>query len=383
MPDDWLAEQFDARRGQLRAVAPRILGTPDDADDAVQEAWLRIAGADRTAVTNLGGWRRGAGVARDAHGTTRSPHRGGGAVSGPVCAVCGRRPGGPGGACRRWARHSWWCSTRCRRPSALPSCCTTCSPFRSTRLRPSLADRLQRPGCSRAVPAGRSTATPPGRRRARLSSGTSCVHFWPPREPGISTPSWAYRVRRSSWLPTLRPSGRMPRPRSGEPTASRRCSRSGHLPHNRQTSRAEPHRLGGGRTANGRLGVHVPGRAGSSTWRCSPTPSPRSHHRGCARGPGARAVSAGRRQLIPDHARPGGGAFGAVCRAPTPWAIAHLATPCAVGVAGAAVASASRNRHGTAVGPSQVRRLGHLPPGERASRRRTRARPAVASGRRP
>jgi RNA polymerase sigma-70 factor (ECF subfamily) len=54
--DDWLAAQFDARRGQLRAVALRIRGTPDDADDAVQEAWLRIAGADRTAVTNLGGW---------------------------------------------------------------------------------------------------------------------------------------------------------------------------------------------------------------------------------------------------------------------------------------------------------------------------------------
>jgi RNA polymerase sigma factor (sigma-70 family) len=53
---DWLAERFEAHRGRLRAVAYRILGSPADADDAVQEAWLRFSRADTSAVENLGSW---------------------------------------------------------------------------------------------------------------------------------------------------------------------------------------------------------------------------------------------------------------------------------------------------------------------------------------
>lgn len=53
---EWLAEQFEAKRTHLRAVAYRILGSPSEADDAVQEGWLRLSRSDTSAVENLGGW---------------------------------------------------------------------------------------------------------------------------------------------------------------------------------------------------------------------------------------------------------------------------------------------------------------------------------------
>ena len=53
---DWLAEQFEANRTHLRAVAYRMLGSPTEADDAVQETWVRLSRADAREVTNLGGW---------------------------------------------------------------------------------------------------------------------------------------------------------------------------------------------------------------------------------------------------------------------------------------------------------------------------------------
>jgi RNA polymerase sigma factor (sigma-70 family) len=53
---DWLAERFEDHRTHLRAVAYRILGSVSDADDAVQEAWLRLARSDSSQVENLGGW---------------------------------------------------------------------------------------------------------------------------------------------------------------------------------------------------------------------------------------------------------------------------------------------------------------------------------------
>ncbi|MGW5447088.1 RNA polymerase sigma factor SigJ [Streptomyces asiaticus] len=51
-----LAEGFEAHRGHLRAVAYRMLGSLNEADDAVQEAWLRLSRSDTGAVENLGGW---------------------------------------------------------------------------------------------------------------------------------------------------------------------------------------------------------------------------------------------------------------------------------------------------------------------------------------
>jgi RNA polymerase sigma-70 factor (ECF subfamily) len=53
---DWLTEQFEASRPRLRAVACRMLGSEAEADDAVQETWLRLDRADATRLENLGGW---------------------------------------------------------------------------------------------------------------------------------------------------------------------------------------------------------------------------------------------------------------------------------------------------------------------------------------
>jgi RNA polymerase sigma factor (sigma-70 family) len=53
---DWLAERFQEHRSRLRAVAYRILGSSSDADDAVQEAWLRFSRSDTSDVDNLGAW---------------------------------------------------------------------------------------------------------------------------------------------------------------------------------------------------------------------------------------------------------------------------------------------------------------------------------------
>ena len=52
----WLAQQFEEQRPHLRAVAYRMLGSLSEADDAVQDAWLRLSRADRSDVENLGAW---------------------------------------------------------------------------------------------------------------------------------------------------------------------------------------------------------------------------------------------------------------------------------------------------------------------------------------
>lgn len=53
---EWLAERFEQHRPRLRAVAYRMLGSVAEADDAVQDAWLRLSRSDADQIDNLGGW---------------------------------------------------------------------------------------------------------------------------------------------------------------------------------------------------------------------------------------------------------------------------------------------------------------------------------------
>jgi RNA polymerase sigma factor (sigma-70 family) len=54
--NEWLAERFEQHRPRLRAVAYRMLGSLAEADDAVQDAWLRLSRSDAEQIDNLGGW---------------------------------------------------------------------------------------------------------------------------------------------------------------------------------------------------------------------------------------------------------------------------------------------------------------------------------------
>jgi RNA polymerase sigma factor (sigma-70 family) len=56
MTDDTLAQRFEEQRPRLNAIAQRLLGSPTDADDVVQETWLRLSRTDVSAIGNLPGW---------------------------------------------------------------------------------------------------------------------------------------------------------------------------------------------------------------------------------------------------------------------------------------------------------------------------------------
>src|SRR5918999_3293438 len=53
---EFLAGQFEQHRAHLRAVSYRMLGSLSEADDAVQEAWVRLSRSDAEEIENLGGW---------------------------------------------------------------------------------------------------------------------------------------------------------------------------------------------------------------------------------------------------------------------------------------------------------------------------------------
>src|SRR5262249_60893778 len=94
---EWLTERFEANRAHLRAVAYRMLGSVGDAEDAVQEAWLRLSRSDVSGVENLRGWlttvtaRVCLNMLRSRRGRRRGPR--GGPHPGPV--ITRRGGGGP------------------------------------------------------------------------------------------------------------------------------------------------------------------------------------------------------------------------------------------------------------------------------------------------
>src|SRR5436190_11680188 len=53
---NWLAQQFEENRGHLRGVAYRMLGSLSEADDAVQETWLKLSRSEPGSIQNLSGW---------------------------------------------------------------------------------------------------------------------------------------------------------------------------------------------------------------------------------------------------------------------------------------------------------------------------------------
>ncbi len=166
---EWLAQRFEGHRAHLRAVAYRMLGSSAEADDAVQEAWLRLSRVDAGEVRNLGGWLTTV-VSRVCldrlrSRTARREDTLDGHVPDPVVIPDTgadpehARPSWP----TRWGWRCWSCWTPCRPPSGWPSCCTTCSPCPSTRSRRWSTARPRPPASSPAAPgAGSRARRPPG-----------------------------------------------------------------------------------------------------------------------------------------------------------------------------------------------------------------------------
>ncbi|CAI7978006.1 RNA polymerase sigma-70 factor, ECF subfamily [Frankia sp. Hr75.2] len=167
---DWLAARFDEHRAHLRSVAYRMLGSLHEADDAVQESWLRFSSADTSDVANLRGWLttvtgrlcldmlRSRGTRREQSLDVHVPDP----IVSPADGVDPER--------RRCSRSRW--GSRCTWSwglspllSGWPSCCMTCSRCRSTTSRRCSAGRRRRPSSWRAGPGGGSG--PAGRCRRR------------------------------------------------------------------------------------------------------------------------------------------------------------------------------------------------------------------------
>ena len=238
--------------GHLRAVAYRMLGSLSEADDAVQEAWLRLSRADTSEVENLGGWLTTvvARVCLDLLRSRKARREESSASARPGRSRAARTRAIPSRR-RCWPiRSVWrcsWCSTRWPPPSGSPSCCTTCSPCPSTRSPRSWGARRPRPGNWPAAPAAGCRAGRHDRRRRSR----------PQRTGGGRLPRRGARRR-------LRRAGRGARPRcrvSHRPAAGLRSTGGG------------PRCVGGGRSLRGAC----PWRAtGTGQWR-------RGRHRGPTR----------------------------------------------------------------------------------------------------
>src|SRR5487761_1326141 len=186
---DWLAGAFEEHRDHLRAVAYRLLGSGTDADDAVQEAWLRATAADASGVENLAGWLTTivAQVSLNLLRSRRYRHEEPVGDSWPGAAGPAGLERAGGAPIRRTRPCSrtrsawpcWSCSIRSLRPRGSRLCCTTCSLCRSPRWRACSGARRRRRGSLPAGPGAGYAARPAlitpltspasGRRRPRFS----------------------------------------------------------------------------------------------------------------------------------------------------------------------------------------------------------------------
>src|SRR6266480_83821 len=134
----WFAQQFEKNRGHLRGVAYRMLGSLSEADDAVQETWLRLSRSDAGNIQNLSGWLTTVAARVCSICCVRErpvprshwKHRWLRSRTSRVLATLNKRPSLP----IRWEWHYSWYLTVLTLPNVWPSCCTTYSRSRSKRL---------------------------------------------------------------------------------------------------------------------------------------------------------------------------------------------------------------------------------------------------------
>ncbi len=250
--NEWLADRFEEHRAHLRAVAYRMLGSLTEADDAVQDTWLRLSRSGADGVENLGGWLTTI-VARVCLNmlrsrTTRREEALGVHLPDPVISPAGRAPARGGGGAGRLgrprppgrARHPvTGGAARLRAPRHVPAA-----------LR---GDRSH----GRPVPDGGQAARQPGTAAGQRGRAPGAR----PR-PGSST-------RRGRRLLPGRPRRRLRRPRRAARPRRRAASRL-----RRQAAR----RLRGGPRRGGRRQAGGPGRAPGR--RAAPRAGQRRRRRG-------------------------------------------------------------------------------------------------------
>ncbi len=241
--EEFLADRFEEHRPRLRAVAYRMLGSHAEADDALQETWLRISRAHRREIDNIGGWlttvvsRQCLNMLR-ARATRREDPLDVHVPDPVVQELDGRRPGRAGSA-RRHRRHR--AAGRARRARPRGAACVRAA--RHVRA----AVRRDRPAggahAGRGAPAGQpgaaARAGPVARRAARSrpaacrrrrvvrprrarATSRACSRSCTRTRCCASTPVPDRRSRRSSGAPRRSPARRS---RSGTPRRSRRGSR--------------------------------------------------------------------------------------------------------------------------------------------------------------
>ena len=166
---EFLAEQFEEHRSRLQGVAYRMLGSLSEADDAVQEAWLRLSRTDSDEIENLGGWLttvvarvwlnmlRSRTARREEPGAARLPEP-------LVDRADGIDPEHEALLADSVGLALLVVLETLSPPSGSRSCCTTSSPCRSTRSRRSSIAPPTRRGSS---PAGRAGACAPRPSRCR------------------------------------------------------------------------------------------------------------------------------------------------------------------------------------------------------------------------